>query len=84
MKKLLRRLREVEIAPVGPAEDPKAKTAAAGAKEAEPLHKRVIKRAELIRNRWKDIPTPSAVRRAAVGRRKEAQAEGNEEPSGDA
>ena len=32
----------------------------------EPLHKRVIKRAELIRKRWKDIPTPHAVRKAAA------------------
>jgi very-short-patch-repair endonuclease len=70
MKKLRRRLREVEIDPVGPAEDAKAKKATTPAKDAEqPLHKRVIKRAELIRNRWKDIPTPSAVRKAkAAGR----------------
>ena len=67
MKKLHRRLHEVEIAPVGPAEDPKANRAAAGAKGVEePLHKRVIKRAEQIRSRWTDIPTPAAARRAAA------------------
>ena len=38
----------------------------------EPLHKRVIKRAELIRKRWKDIPTPDAVRQAAAAGRKVA------------
>ena len=71
MKKLQRRLQAIGIAPVGPAED----SAPTGkAKQAEePLHKRVIKRAELIRKRWKDIPTPSAVRKAAAagkGRRR--------------
>ena len=39
-------------------------------KVEEPLHKRVIKRAELIRKRWKDIPKPAAVRKAkTVGRK---------------
>jgi hypothetical protein len=56
-----------KIAPVGPAEDPKANKAAGGAKGIEePLHKRVIKRAEQIRSRWTDIPTPAAARRAAA------------------
>ena len=67
MKKLERRLQELGFAPIGPAEDAKQKAAVKGAKQGEEsLHKRVIKRAELIRNRWKDIPTPSSVRKAAA------------------
>ena len=70
MKKLQRRLQAVGIAPVGPAEDSKP---AKGVKAVEePLHKRVIKRAELIRKRWKDIPTPAAVRKAKTAGRKAA------------
>ncbi len=46
---------------------PEGEQAAAGAKGVEePLHKRVIKRAEQIRSRWTDIPTPAAARRAAT------------------
>ncbi len=69
MNKLLRRLQAFGIVPVGPPED---STQTEGVKKAEePLHKRVIKRAELIRKRWKDIPTPAAVRKAAAsGRRR--------------
>ncbi|MBW2213797.1 MAG: DUF559 domain-containing protein [Deltaproteobacteria bacterium] len=64
INKLQRRLQAIGIAPVGPAKDA---IPIKGAKQAEePLHKRVIKRAELIRKRWKDIPTPSAVRKAAA------------------
>jgi len=67
MKKLQRRLQEVGFAPVGPAEDSQPKKAAMKEKQAEePLHKRVIKRAEQIRSRWKDIPTPFAARKAAA------------------
>ena len=71
MKKLQRRLQEVGFTPLGPAEEPKPKKIAIGAKQVEePLDKRVIKRAELIRKRWKDIPTPAAVRKAkTVGRK---------------
>jgi hypothetical protein len=71
MKKLQRRLQEVGFTPLGPAEEPKPKKLANGAKQVEePLHKRVTKRAELIRNRWKDIPKPAAVRKAkTVGRK---------------
>ena len=69
MKKLQRRLQALSIAPVGTVEE---ETPADDKKKAEePLYKRVIKRAELIRKRWKDIPTPSAVRKAAAaGRRR--------------
>ena len=63
MKKLERRLQEVGIVPL----DPDASPVAAVEKEEDPLPQRVIKRAELIRNRWKDIPTPSDVRKAASG-----------------
>ena len=66
IEKLQRRLQEVEITPAGPATElaPKVK----GARDdEEPLHKRVIRRAELIRNRWKDIPTPTSIRKAAAG-----------------
>jgi len=68
LKKLQRRLQEVGFAPAGPGEDSKPKKQAIRAGEAEEsLLKRVIKRAELIRSRWKDIPTPSAARKAAAG-----------------
>ena len=75
LKKLCKRLTELEIRPAGPAEEPKPKKRGKGEKPPEPLHERVIKRAELIRSRWKDIPTPSAVRRAAGRQRKPAEAE---------
>jgi very-short-patch-repair endonuclease len=67
IKKLQRRLQEVGIAPIDPDEDAQTKSAEENKQSEEPLHKRVIKRAELIRNRWKDIPTPSEVRSAAAG-----------------
>ena len=58
MKKLQRRLRELAIAPIGPEAEP-----VAASQESEPLHETVIRRAELIRNRWKDIPTTSSIRK---------------------
>ena len=58
MKKLQRRLRELAIAPIGPEAEP-----VAAHQESEPLHETVIRRAELIRNRWKDIPTTSSIRK---------------------
>jgi hypothetical protein len=68
LKKLQRRLQEIGFAPAGPGEDSKPKKPAIRAGEAEEsLLKRVIKRAELIRSRWKDIPTPSAARKVAAG-----------------
>ncbi len=67
MKKLKLRLQEVGFAPLGSGEEPKPKKPAMRAGQAEEsLLKRVIKRAELIRSRWKDIPTPSAARKAAA------------------
>ena len=77
MKKLQRRLREVGFTPLGPADEPKPKKPAMRAGEAEEsLLKRVIKRAELIRSRWKDIPTPAAARKAAVaGQQRKSAAE---------
>jgi very-short-patch-repair endonuclease len=68
MKKLERRLREVGIAPVGPGDQVEPRKAAKGEKREEPLHKRVIKRAEMIRTRWKDVPLPATARRTAVRR----------------
>jgi very-short-patch-repair endonuclease len=71
MKKVQRRLQAVGITPLAPAEEAKQDN---DVKQAdEPLHKRVIKRAELIRKRWKDIPTPEAVRKAAAAGRKVAE-----------
>ena len=68
LKKMQRRLQALGIAPVGEAkEEAPAKDTK---KTEEPLYKRVIKRAALIRKRWKDIPTPSAVRKAAAAGRK--------------
>jgi very-short-patch-repair endonuclease len=64
IEKLQRRLKEVGIAPIDPDADAQANKADKESKQsAEPLHKRVIKRAELIRNRWKDIPSPAEVHR---------------------
>ena len=58
---------EVGFAPVGPGVESKPKKPAMRAGQAEEsLLKRVIKRAELMRSRWKDIPTPSAARKAAA------------------
>lgn len=64
LKKLERRLRELEIAPAGPAEN--AKPSPQDGNNEEPLQKRVIKRADMIRTRWKDIPAPVAARRTAA------------------
>ncbi len=51
MKKLTRRLDEVDIPPVRSAEDPKSEhKGAKDAKAEEPLHQRVIKRAGRIRS----------------------------------
>jgi very-short-patch-repair endonuclease len=65
MKKLQKRLQEVGIVPVD--SDTDATPVTAVKQDGDPLPRRVIKRAELIRSRWKDIPTPSAVRKAAAG-----------------
>jgi very-short-patch-repair endonuclease len=67
MKKLQKRLQEVGIVPVD--SDTDATPVTAVKQDGDPLPRRVIKRAELIRSRWKDIPTPSAVRKAAAGER---------------
>jgi len=61
MKKLQRRLEELEIAPVGPQTKPEG-----ASDEGESLHKTVIRRAELILSRWKDIPTTSSIRSETV------------------
>ena len=67
LKKLQRRLQEVGYAPIDPDEESKLKKRAMSAGQAEDsLLKRVNKRAEQIRSRWKDIPTPSAARKAAT------------------
>jgi very-short-patch-repair endonuclease len=75
LKKLQRRLHELEIPPVGPVdpEEEKKKEAAEAKGREEPLHKRVIKRAEMIRRRWKDVPAPP------VGTKDAAAAEDDEE-----
>jgi very-short-patch-repair endonuclease len=61
MKKLIRRLTEFDIRPTGP----KAEVDSGG---ADSLDARVFKRAEMIRTRWKDIPTVTSIRRKAVTR----------------
>jgi very-short-patch-repair endonuclease len=58
MTKVHRRLAELEIQPAPPTEE------AAEPAGADALHTRVVKRAELIRSRWKGIPTVSEVRAA--------------------
>ena len=60
-KKLTKRLAELEIRPRRPA--------AKGARsKEEPLDVRVVKRADMIRSRWKDIPTVTSIRRKAAVR----------------
>ncbi len=61
LKQLTRRLEELEIRPAPPA--PEGETPAE-APRAEPLLAKVVKRAELIRSRWRDIPTVSSIRAA--------------------
>lgn len=64
-KRLVRRLAELEVRPAA------SRRAAASEKPAgEALATKVLKRAEMIRARWKDIPTVTSVRKAA--RRQEA------------
>jgi very-short-patch-repair endonuclease len=75
MTKLRRRLAELEIEPVPPEAE------AAESDAADPLHTRVVKRAELIRSRWKGIPTVSEVRAAPPLADPEAEAEPEAEPS---
>jgi very-short-patch-repair endonuclease len=58
VRKLLRRLAEREILPAPPQA---AEGEAAGLPAEEPLQRRVLRRAELIRTRWRDIPTVSSV-----------------------
>ena len=55
--KLVQRLEELEIRP-GETD------ATAALAEEEPLKRKVLKRAELIRNRWKDIPAPEPLARS--------------------
>jgi very-short-patch-repair endonuclease len=59
MAKVHRRLAELEIQPAPPEEEATEPTG------DDSLHTRVVKRAELIRSRWKGIPTVSEVRAAA-------------------
>ncbi|MEE9280281.1 MAG: AAA domain-containing protein [Myxococcota bacterium] len=61
-KRLVRRLAELDIHPVG------AEKAGGKAAAAEALDAKVRKRAEQIRARWKDIPTVTSFRRKAVTR----------------
>jgi very-short-patch-repair endonuclease len=75
MTKVHRRLAELEIQPAPPEEEA---VATAG---ADPLHTRVLKRAELIRSRWKGIPTVSEVRAAVPLTAPEAEAEPQREAS---
>ncbi len=72
MKRLKRRLQELEIAPGGP----KAKPPAAS-KGSEPLQKTVMRRAEMIRARWKDIPTTSSILKSTEA--KSSEDEGTED-----
>ena len=60
-KKLTKRLAELEIRPRKPA-------AKGERSKEEPLDVRVVKRAEMIRSRWKDIPTVTSIRRKAAAR----------------
>jgi very-short-patch-repair endonuclease len=60
-KKLTRRLAELEIRPIAP----ESKTEAG---ETDTLASKVLKRAEMIRSRWTDIPTVSSIRRKIAAR----------------
>ena len=61
LKKLTKRLKELDIRPGG------AQKQAVKGKE-ESLDARVVKRADMIRSRWKDIPTVTSIRRKAATR----------------
>jgi very-short-patch-repair endonuclease len=73
VRRLLKRLSEREIQPLPPAPEGAAEAAPAAPAE-EPLQRRVLRRAELIRTRWRDIPTVSSVV-AGPARRAGARAE---------
>jgi hypothetical protein len=60
MRKLLRRLAQREILPLPPAAEG-ATDGAADAAPDEPLQRKVLRRAEMIRTRWRDIPSVSSV-----------------------
>jgi very-short-patch-repair endonuclease len=61
MKRLIRRLTELDIRPT-------VLNAGVDSGRADSLDARVVKRAEMIRTRWKDIPTVTSIRRKAVTR----------------
>ena len=56
LKKLERRLAELELRPL-----PQGATESESTAKGEPLDAKVRKRAEQIRARWKDVPTVSSV-----------------------
>ncbi len=61
VRKLFRRLEEREILPAPPQAEGAAGDAGDGPAPEEPLQRKVLRRAELIRTRWRDIPSVTAV-----------------------
>jgi very-short-patch-repair endonuclease len=79
LKKLFKRLKDLDIAALGPAqENERAET-----DNAEALKKKVIERADMIRSRWKEAPAPPP-EMLAQGGDSEGDEEGDEETADDA
>jgi hypothetical protein len=77
MKKLFKRLKDLGIDALGPAqENERAET-----DKAEALKKKVIERAEMIRSRWKEAPAPPP--ELMQGADSEGDEEGDEETADD-
>jgi len=62
LKGIIRQLKKSDIHPERTSTEPES--------NSNELHERVVKRAELIRNRWKDIPKASSIRRTRPRKRK--------------
>ena len=74
LKKLFGRLKDAGIEPIGP-----VVTEAPDTEKPEALKEKVIKRAEMIRSRWQDIPAPPEAKAAVEEEEDETGAEEDEE-----
>ncbi len=78
LRRLFGRLAEREILPAPPQAEG-ATEGVPGAAPEEPLQRKVLRRAELIRTRWRDIPSVSSVV-AGSGRRSTSPSDADREP----
>jgi very-short-patch-repair endonuclease len=74
LKKLFARLKEADIEPIGP-----VVTEAPDTEKPEALKEKVLKRAEMIRTRWQDIPAPPEAKAVQEEPEDETGAEEDEE-----